>query len=229
MIKVYALPCAGGTSSMYFNMAKNNTDEVHIVPIELAGRGQRFSESLYHDFSDMVKDIFHIISNKITDEDYALFGHSMGGYLIYELCCMLKSNHFKMPKHLFLASVSPPNFRSKFKKVGGELNDEELLSFVIDIGGIPPEVAANKDFENIFFPIIKSDFQNLNKYKPTALTRLHINITTLYGSKDYLVLEHISEWKQYTLNKFEGIKFEGNHFFINHNPKQIYKIIEERV
>lgn len=89
-IKLFCLPYAGG-SSVIFNSWKQYIDpSIELVPIELAGRGKRINEPLYNGVNDAVEDVFGLIKNKITDTPYALFGHSMGGMISYELAQKIK-------------------------------------------------------------------------------------------------------------------------------------------
>jgi hypothetical protein len=46
---------------------------------------KEFNELFYEDLQDAVNDIFHIIDNEIDDSPYAIYGHSMGRLLAFEL------------------------------------------------------------------------------------------------------------------------------------------------
>lgn len=230
MIKVYALPCAGGSSTLYYQMKKYNNDEIKIIPIELSGRGHRFNEPLYSNFEEAVNDVYSIICADINNnDDYAIFGYSMGSLLAYEVCCLMKKNSIKLPCYLFLASMSAPNTESVYKKFGNSVEDTELLNFVIDIDGIPASIASNSAFYKVFFPIIKSDFNILFNYKTASNYDLEIDMTVLYGNADEEVAKNIYDWEKYTSKMLKIYEFEGGHFFINQNAKEIFQIIRENL
>lgn len=228
-MKVFALPCAGGSSAMYYGITKYNTEELKFVPIELSGRGSRFAEPLYKNFDEAVKDIYDFLCSMIDEVDYALFGYSMGGLLVYELCCMLKINNKKMPRHIFFASINPPHYKSDFQRVGGTLSDEELLDFVIRIGGVPKYLSRDSTFRMMFFPIIKNDFKILFKYMPSEKIHFDIDITVLYGKRDIDVVNSINNWRIYTTTNFEKVQFNGNHFFINQYAEEISKLVKSKL
>jgi medium-chain acyl-[acyl-carrier-protein] hydrolase len=46
---------------------------------------KEFNELFYEDLQDAVNDIFDIIDNEIDDSPYAIYGHSMGSLLAFEL------------------------------------------------------------------------------------------------------------------------------------------------
>lgn len=229
MFKVYALPCAGGSSSLYYQMKKYNSDEIEIVPIELSGRGHRFDEPLYSNFEEAVNDVYNLICADVRGDEYAILGYSMGSLLAYEVCCLMNMNGQKLPKKLFLAAMGAPDAKSIYKKFGDSVEDRELLNFVIDIDGISESIASNNTFNKVFFPIIKSDFNMLFNYKRISANVLDIDMTVLYGNADKDVLKNVDGWKKYTSKNLKKYEFEGGHFFINQNAKEIFDIIKENI
>ncbi|MEY8742625.1 thioesterase II family protein [Bacillales bacterium AN1005] len=84
-INLFCIPFAGGSAVVYSKWKKNTDSFIQIHEVELPGRGRRMNEPLIDNMEAMVEDIFYSIKNNLT-EPYALFGHSMGGLLTYELC-----------------------------------------------------------------------------------------------------------------------------------------------
>lgn len=228
-IKVYALSCAGGNSMLFNGIVRHNNDNVEIVPIELSGHGRRMGETFYNDFQEALDDVYSKICNDVKNDKYAIMGYSMGGVLAYEVCCMIDRNGRKLPDHMFIASMRTPESVSVFNRVGGILNDEELLQFVVDLGGIPEALIDNSAFYKVFFPIIKSDFLLLNRYKVSEIRKFDTGITVLYGDEDNYVKEYIQGWSQYTNKYFDVIPYKGGHFFINDHSTQIFLDICERL
>ena len=64
---------------------RSTNPNIQIEPIRLKGRGSRFGEDFYENLEEAVNDIFMNIKNKIIDNEYAIFGYSMGSLLAYEL------------------------------------------------------------------------------------------------------------------------------------------------
>jgi len=49
-IKLFCLPCAGGSSSLYSKWNRHIKSEIEVVSIELKGRGIRIDEDFYENF-----------------------------------------------------------------------------------------------------------------------------------------------------------------------------------
>ncbi len=227
-IKVYAIPCAGGTSMLFNEIAKQNNDNVEIVPIELAGHGKRIGEPFYNDIYDAVEDVYSIICDDIENEVFAIIGYSMGGLLAYEVCRLLEKRGKKLPIRLFIASMGTPENRSVFSKVGN-YNDEELLRFVVELGGVTKDLIRDSTFNKVFFPIIKKDFVLLSRYKIPIVNRIDTSITVFYGEDDFTVEKKMQGWKQYTNKEFDVISYKGGHFFIYNNSEQLFNAICKRL
>lgn len=141
MIKLFCIPYAGGSSASYVKWKNSLNEDIQLIPLELAGRGKRISEGHYIDFNQMVDDIFESIISSIHDHTpFAVFGHSMGGYIAYELFEKLKSFNLK---HIFLSGTRAPHLRImnyKFK------SDQELINTLRIMGGTPEEILNDQDF-----------------------------------------------------------------------------------
>ena len=82
---LFCLPYAGGSEVAYYKWKKYLHPSIELIPIELKGRGKRFNEIFYESLEEAVDDIFENIKDKIINNDYAIYGHSMGSLLSYEL------------------------------------------------------------------------------------------------------------------------------------------------
>lgn len=70
-----------------------------------------------------------------TRPSYALFGHSLGGMIAWELAAAVRNQDTM--KHLFLSAVRPP-FRPSGTAMH-QLPDGELLVALRELDGTPPE------------------------------------------------------------------------------------------
>jgi medium-chain acyl-[acyl-carrier-protein] hydrolase len=104
-MKLICYSYAGGSASMY-NKWKDLVDaSIEIFPMEYAGRGSRAMEPLYATFEHLVEDMFEQTCKILSKhEEYALFGHSMGGLVTYELYKRLLEAGFSQPQHVFLSA-----------------------------------------------------------------------------------------------------------------------------
>lgn len=101
-VKLFCIPCAGGSANAYLKWNNYLQYNIELCPIELKGRGGRSDEAYYEDIDEAVEDVFNLIKDSINNNEYALFGHSMGGLIVYELYYKLLENGMKLPKQIFI-------------------------------------------------------------------------------------------------------------------------------
>lgn len=219
------LPYAGGSENVYWEWKKYLKSDIHLFPIPLKGRGRRFSEPLYDTIAETVDDIFEIIKNHIYNTDYAIYGHSMGSILAYELYYKLLDSGFNIPKHIFFSGHKAPNDATS-KNNYHTLPDSEFIQKVLEIGGTPTEVSNNNELLNLFLPILRSDFRMLNLYDfKERKEKINCDISILNGRTDSIRKVELLLWQTLAGQKCEIFEFKGDHFFINHDTKRVVNVI----
>ncbi|WP_238861418.1 thioesterase domain-containing protein [Clostridium sp. YIM B02569] len=212
-IKLFCLPYAGGSSSSYY-MFKNYLDNnIEICPIELAGRGIRFTDKLNQNFEEVLSDIFEHVKCKIDSTPYAIFGHSMGSWLAYELYNKIDENKLKIPIHLFLSGRGSP--LEKNNRIISNKSDEKLKEFLKELGGTDTILLNNDDAMNMFIRIIRSDFKLLENYKYREYPRkIRSKVSIINGSRDNSITkEGLELWKRLIDNHIEYKFYNGSHFY----------------
>ncbi|MBN1040259.1 thioesterase [Clostridium botulinum] len=222
---LFCLPYAGGSETIYYNWKRYLNSSIYLESVELRGRGKRFNEDFYENLEEAVEDIFENIKEKILYDDYAIYGHSMGSILAYELYYKIHNENIKIPKHIFFSGYMSPSILRKKKQIH-LLPDEEFIKEVIELGGTPQEIVDNKELLQLFTPILRNDFKMLENYVyKEKKDKIQCNISILNGNEDDITIKEILAWKNHGNKGFKVYNFEGNHFFINTNVENITKII----
>ncbi len=222
---LFCLPYAGGSETIYYNWKNHIHPLIHIVPVELKGRGKRFNEFFYESLEEAVDDIFENIKEKIVDEDFAIYGHSMGSLLAYELYYKMSKMNIRKPKHIFFSGYKAPSIIGERENTY-TLPDYDFMKKVMELGGTPDELMNNQELLQIFLPIIRSDFKILETYNfEEREEKIQCDVSILNGKQDTINLKEILAWKHHVGGGFKVYNFEGNHFFINTNVENITKII----
>lgn len=224
-IKLICFPYAGGSAQVFLEWKKNLHSHIELVPIELSGRGKRFSEPLISSFGKLIEDIYPKIIDEIGNEPYCFFGHSMGSYIIFELLRELKRENRCMPICCFFSGKNPPHFqKSEYLHT---LEDEKLLTEIVNLGGTPVEILDNKELADIFLPILRSDLKAVELYKaPNNIEMMNCAFIIFYSKGDPFTSEElIREWSIYTTKSCEFYEYNGGHFYIHeHKDKVIDQI-----
>jgi len=221
---LFCLPYAGGSETIYYKWKKYLNPDIKLYPVELKGRGRRFNESFYESIEDTIDDIFNGIKDKICNNDYAIYGHSMGSLLSYELYYKINEMGIKKPKHIFFSGYEAPD--TIINEKIHTLSNEDFINKIIELGGTPKELLNNKDFSKILLPIIRNDYKVLESYNyKERINKIECNISALNGNLDSIDLKDILAWNRHTSGSFKLYNFEGNHFFINNNAERIVNVI----
>lgn len=228
--KLFCIPYSGG-SAMRYNEWKSHLDSrIQLYPLELAGRGRRFHQSLYNNISEVVDDLYKTVEREITHSNYAFFGHSLGGIIVYELAHKLIETIQRYPQHLFFSGSNPPHIKYG-EKMLHVLSDDEFMQEIFMLGGTSQQVISNKEIVEVFLPIIRSDYRmfELYQYSPKPL-KFSCDITVLLGANDKTInKDNANEWTQYTDAKCDVEIVNGGHFFILESINEVTKIVNKKI
>ncbi len=229
-LKLFCLPFAGGSAMAYMSWRKQLDKRIDLKPIELSGRGKRFGEPLYHSIDEVIEDIYVQISDELYGTSYAVFGHSMGAILAYELIRKIIHHTKQEPIHVFLSGRYPPYIEAEEKNVY-LLPDKEFIDSIIELGGTNKEVVNNKELLDLFLPILRSDYKLVETYKHSgSILSLNCDITVLNGKYDNCIIgKDINRWREYTNKTCSFYEFEDGHFFINKFKEDVIGIINSEL
>jgi len=224
---LFCLPYAGGSEAIYYKWKKFLNPSIELVPMALKGRGKRFSETFYENLEQAVDDIFEKYKDKIGEDDYAIYGHSMGSLLAYELYYKICKSKLRKPIHIFFSGYKAPSIISKRENIY-TLSDNDFIKKVMKLGGTPKELMDNQVLLQIFLPIIRNDFKNIESYTyEKKENKIECDVSILNGKQDSINLKEILAWKNHVCREFNIYNFEGNHFYINSNVENITDIIND--
>lgn len=226
-IKLFCFPHAGGSAAIYNSWKNGLSEEIELKALELRGRGKRFGSPMYESFEEAVDDLYYTIEDEIEQGDYAMFGHSMGGILVYELLRKLRVENKRLPVHMFFSGSCPPHIKCSQNKKMHLLSDEQLLYEINKYGGVSEEVINCKELVDIMIPIIRADYKILEN---RMLTQEHkpfdIDITVMGGKDDQEVSEQeLEEWSGYTTQSFRLLMYNGGHFFIESEKEKVLNVL----
>ncbi len=219
--RVYCIPHAGGSAMVYNKWNEFAGEHIEIVPVELAGRGNRIREQLYETLDEAVDDVYRSIENKLDDSPYVIYGHSMGSWIALELCFKIIQQKKSSPIMLIISGKEPP-IKERCGKVIHRLNEDDFKEEMLKLGGTPEEVFDDEDLKNLFIPIIRSDYKIIETYDTKKiLKKLPYPIILFNGIDDDVTTDEVEGWRNYTSKKFEFFNFKGGHFFVYENAKEV--------
>lgn len=230
-IKLFCLPYAGGIADMIYKSWRPFIDkQIEIIPVELSGRGRRINEPFYKNSKEALDDIYSkIVSEVQADDEYIIYGHSMGAILAFETVHRLMENEAKMPQHLFLSGRKAPNCIVKKEDFLAELPEEEFKNKILNLNGTSKEIFENQILADMFIPILRNDYKVLESFFYQERKKIDIPVTVLSGNRDNITVNEIIDWNKITDKEFDYHILDGNHFFINERKKEIGDIINKKL
>jgi len=223
--KMFCLPYAGASARVYLQWKKYLNNDIEIIPLELAGRGSRFGEKAYESFDEMVDDVYYAFMNELVKDegksDYAIFGHSMGCWITYELCKRIFKSCIKNPIHIIFSGNKPPYYKCKEKKIY-DLPKEEFIQELLKIDKSAKKILEDEEFGDIFLRILRNDYYVIENYicdKEKFI--MNCDISIFNGIDDDINNKELLAWTSCAKGSFNIYNFEGNHFFINESIKDV--------
>ena len=106
-LRLFCLPYAGSGAVVYRDWPGVVPRHVQVCPVELPCRGTRFGEAAFTRLAPLVNALADALDGAL-DRPFALFGHSMGGLVAYELARTLRRRARPQPAHLLVSAAAAP-------------------------------------------------------------------------------------------------------------------------
>jgi len=148
------------------------------------------------------------------DRRFAFFGHSMGAVIGFELTRWLRRENQPLPVALLVSGARAPRFRLGHVPPP-EPPEEEFLSELDRLEGLPAEVLNNEDLLRVVLPALRADTALYRNYIYTEQPPLDCPIRAYGGSEDPNIRrEHLEAWACQTTGDFALRVLPGGHFFL---------------
>jgi medium-chain acyl-[acyl-carrier-protein] hydrolase len=226
-IRLYCFSYAGGSATAYLQWQTDLEPYVDVCGVQLPGRGSRMGEACLTSLPEIVEQVAQELMWQ-DDGTFALFGHSLGALLAFEVTRLCASRGMRLPSHLFVSGCDAPRYRQLDEPLH-ELPDPELIDKLADYGGTPPEILANAELLQLTLPVLRADFALAYRYEYIAQLPLSIPLTVFAGLQDpHTERELVEKWAEETTATTRTHWLDGHHFFINtHRNAVIERVLAE--
>jgi surfactin synthase thioesterase subunit len=212
-LRLLCLPYAGGSAAAYRRWWKLAPGTIEVLAVELPGHGSRLRETSHTQLGPLVHAIGQAIE-PILDLPYAIFGHSLGGLLGFELARQMRREGGALPVGLFVSATAAPNTPRSAPQLH-LAPDDEVRDRLRTLRGTPRELLDNDELMQLVLPVVRADFTVLETYRYRVEPPLQLPITVYGGAFDRVVPPHCLEaWQDQTNGGSRLRLFAGDHFFI---------------
>ncbi|WP_437483062.1 ACP S-malonyltransferase [Sorangium sp. So ce1014] len=224
-LRLFCFPYAGKGASVYLRWAGELPDSVDVLAVQLPGREGRVKEKPAERLMPLVDELVGAIA-PLLDRPFALFGHSMGTLLAFEVARKLRARHGKEPVHLFVSGRGAPHVPRRTPDLH-RLSDAQLVTALQGTyGGIPDVVREDVGLLQLFLPALRADLAMLETYVFQPGAKLRCPISALGGDRDpHANVQDLRAWGEQTEASFRLRMLEGDHFFVNSARAEVLQSI----
>ncbi|MFF3909862.1 thioesterase II family protein [Streptomyces sp. NPDC001848] len=221
------LPFAGSGAGFFREWEKLGISEVTVLPVQLPGREERFTDDPFTDVADAVAELTpKILADAGERAAIALFGHSLGAVLAYEIARELERIGHPGLCHLFV-SGSPGPHHGRAERATG-LADEEFLAGVQRFAGYRHAAFDDPELVEVLLPVLRADVEMHENYRATGTEPLSVPVTALRGDRDELVSrEQAEQWAEVTRGPFAYRELPGGHMYLVDEPERVLRLMAE--
>ncbi|HLN62204.1 MAG TPA: alpha/beta fold hydrolase [Symbiobacteriaceae bacterium] len=213
-LRLFCLPYAGGGPTIYWPWAKA-LPALEVCPVGLPGRGTLLNLPPHTSVGPLVAELARAMQAHL-DKPFALFGHSMGALVAFELARELRRSYGRLPAALIVGGRNAPHWPRENRPDLHGLPDAELVAELKVLGGTPPEVLAHAELMELILPVMRADLAIHETYEYVAEAPLACPVVALGGTRDDRTTQAgLEAWGELTTGRFALEWFEGGHFFVH--------------
>jgi medium-chain acyl-[acyl-carrier-protein] hydrolase len=227
-VRLFCFPYAGGGASVYRAWAEALEPSIAVYPVQLPGHESRADEPLMDDLRAIAAAAAEALT-PLLDRPYALFGHSMGALLAFEVARMLRARGARAPLALIASGHVAPDVPLTRRRLC-DLSDEEFVRALTELEGTPREVLEDRALLDFFLPRLRADFAACDRYQCASQPPLDVPIVALGGADDTEEpLAGVIRWEHHTTAGGTFRVMPGGHFFIHPQRKRVIAAVREAI
>jgi len=227
-IRLFCFPYAGEGSLIFRNWPDQLPPGIETCLVQLPGRGARMNETAFRELRTLVEATDQAMSEYL-DKPLALFGHSMGAMICFELAHLLRRERGIEPMHLFVSGRRAPQI-CEAEAPTYNLPEAEFIQELRRLNGTPREVLDHPELMAVLIPILRADFSVCQTYTYSPKPLLGCPITAFGGLADVEApREQMEGWREQTASSFSMRMFPGDHFFIHSAQSLVLRVLSQEI
>ncbi|MFF3395017.1 thioesterase II family protein [Streptomyces sp. NPDC002669] len=226
-LRLFVFHHAGGSHLLYRDWPGRFPSDWEVRLVDAPGRGLLADRPAIGDAHRLVDHFLTELDAELSGP-YALFGHSMGGLIAYELTRRILAEGRTPPVWLGLSARSTPRPEGDGTR-RYLLDDAGLRRELAAMGGTPAAVLEDPEMWELFGPAIRGDLRLVETWRPAPdPVPLPVPLSVFGGTDDTVAPPaRLSGWAD-RAEHFLGLHlFEGGHFYFQPDPAALTGRIAE--
>lgn len=223
--QLFCFPHAGGGPAFFRSWRDQLAPEIAVRRVLLPGREWRLEEPPFRHICELLGPLCAALEPHL-DQPYALFGHSMGAIVAYEVARWFSRSPQRGPRCLIVSGRRAPGLASSHLLSG--LPDDEFVAEVGRLNGIPPQVLGESGLLEMVLPALRADFELAENYQPLPGGRLDCPVVAYLGTDDPEVdSDGMLRWREVTTGEFSLRAFRGDHFYLKEGRPDVLSAVRD--
>jgi surfactin synthase thioesterase subunit len=223
-IQLFCFPYAGASAAIYRRWRAGLPAWIESHPVELPGHGRRFGEPLETSIAGIVAGVLPELRRHARGP-FALFGHSLGALIAFEVAHALRAERAGEPLMVFASGTHAPS-RWEREPDASIDTDAGLRAELARLDGTPGCVMSSPELMELTLPIVRADFQAGQRYRCAPTRRIGCAIHAIGGADDTTDEATLQAWGEHTTCEFARSVLPGGHFFIHEQEGALLRLIE---
>lgn len=227
-VRLFCFPYAGGGASIFRTWSALVSPEIEVCPVQLPGRESRLLEAPFSSIHPLIEVLVPTLLPYLDDMPYALFGHSMGTLICFELARSLRHTASASPPlALFMSGHRAPQLPDSDSPTH-HLPEPEFIEELRRLQGTPEEFLQNEELLRLMLPLLRADFALCETYVYQPEEPLTCSICAFGGRQDTEAPSAtIAAWREQTRGAFKQRFFAGSHFFLHKEQRSLLQVLSQ--
>ena len=213
-LPLICLSNAGGSASQFFPWARLLAPGIDLWPVQLPGRENRLRETPLSDMPVLIEAMAEALVPSLR-EPFAIFGHSLGGLLGFELARLLRRRYGRQPAHMFISARRAPQLPSRVGPIHRLPDDMFLDELARRYNAIPDVIRQDRELLSIYLPMLRADVTLFETHEWVEEPPLDCPMSIFGGRDDAsLSYEELAGWAMHSTKPGQPKLFPGGHFYL---------------
>ncbi|MEQ1511745.1 MAG: alpha/beta fold hydrolase [Lysobacteraceae bacterium] len=225
-IRLFTFAHSGGGASV-FNKWYKALPGTHVLAARLPGRESRIAEPAHSAMGALIDTLAGQIAPRL-DRPFALYGHSLGGLIAFELAHRLRELGLRQPERLLIGAYRSPERRSPHPELHA-LADADLVTGLKRYDSMPQSIIDSPELMALLVPMLRADFSLFETYTYRDRAPLDRPIVVYYGNDDRMIgPAEMDGWRTKSSADVRLHPIEAGHFFhLTHEAELLTMIAAE--
>ncbi len=206
--------CGGGTGP-YLSWTGAMPPGTELAAVCYPGREGRFAEEFARDWDELARDTVAAVESA-ADRPYALFGHSMGGWMAFDVASRIADRGGPGPGALIVSSANAPSRGLTPQDMFPARQDPDgsLLDWMRSFGLLPRHVLAEPELLEIAVELMRADIRVRDSFYYREGATVAVPLQLFTGKADPAIAPcSAGQWRKLTSGTFRHDELPGGHFY----------------